>query len=390
MQVRFKLIHARKLAMQTLNVTKSSRRWLTAALLCVVSCGASADIVLGHSGDLSGTSAALTIDYVRGMNVYFDDLNKKGGIRGEKIKLVSLDDAFNPDKTAENTKALIETHNAVALIGFRGTANVLKIVPLVQAAGIAEIGNTSGAKSLREPYVPNIFHMRASTTDEIEAAVNHAWTIGIKKIAVLYQDDAFGKEGIEAFNASMEKRGAKAAAVAPVPRGTVDVAKAIDVISAAQPQAVLLIGQAKPNAAFIQGMHLKGLRPQFFVLSISSGIRADLKDAAGGIIVSQVVPFPFIELGNVMVGEYQNLILASSDKKFSYNSMEGFLNAKLVARVLQKISGPATRAKVISTLESFNNEDLGGGFAITYGKNNNLGSRVVNLTMIRPDGTFVR
>ena len=90
---------------------------------------ARADILLGHSGDLSGTSAALTKDYLRGMNAYFDEVNRKGGIHGEKIKLVSLDDGFNPDKTAENTKALID-QNALALVGYRGTANVLKIVPL--------------------------------------------------------------------------------------------------------------------------------------------------------------------------------------------------------------------------------------------------------------------
>ena len=363
--------------------------WLAALLLCVASSTASADIVLGHTGDLSGTTAALTTDYVRGMNAYFDDLNKRGGIRGEKIKLVSLDDGFNPDRTAENTKALIETHNAVALVGFRGTANMLKIVPIVQAAGIAEIGNTSGAKSLRDPYVPGLFHVRASTTDEIDAAVNHAWTIGIQKIGVLYQDDAFGKEGLEALNAALQKRGATPAAVAPVPRGTVDVAKAVEVIAAAQPQAVILIGQAKPNAAFIKGLRLKGVSPQFFVLSVSSGLHAELKEAAAGVIVSQVVPYPFTELGNSVVREYQTVISQTVDKKFSYNSMEGFLNAKLVVRALQKAAGPATRAKVISALESFTNEDLG-GFAITYSKKSNLGSRFVALTMIRADGSFAR
>src|SRR6195952_6027538 len=103
-----------------------------------------ADIVLGHSGDLSGTSAALTKDYLRGMNPYFDEVNRKGGVHGEKIRLVSMDDGFNPEKTAENTKALID-QNALALVGYRGTANVQKVVPLVQAAGIAQIGNTSGA-----------------------------------------------------------------------------------------------------------------------------------------------------------------------------------------------------------------------------------------------------
>jgi branched-chain amino acid transport system substrate-binding protein len=374
--------------MKVVNFSKGGRL-LAAFFLGLAASAASADIVLGHSGDLSGNSAALTTDYVRGMNAYFDDINKKGGIRGEKIKLVSMDDGFNPDKTAENTKALIETQNAVALVGYRGTANMLKIVPLVQAAGIAEIGNTSGAKSLRDPYVSNLFHVRASTTDEIEAAVNHAWTIGIKKIAVMYQDDAFGKEGLEALNAAMQKRGATAAAVAPVPRGTVDVAKAAEVIAAAQPQAVILIGQAKPNAAFIQAFRAKGVTAQFMVLSVSSGLHAELKDGAAGVIASQVVPYPFTELGNAVVREYQTIISANGDKKFSYNSMEGFLNAKLVVRALQKTPAPVTRAKLISTLETFTNEDLG-GFALTYSKQSNLGSRFVNLTMIRADGTFAR
>lgn len=362
---------------------------LAALFLGLATSGASADIVLGHSGDLSGTSAALTTDYVRGMNAYFDDINKKGGVRGEKIKLVSMDDGFNPDKTVENTKALIETQNAVALVGFRGTANMLKIVPVVQAAGIAQIGNTSGAKSLRDPYVPNLFHVRASTTDEIEAAVNHAWTIGIKKIAVAYQDDAFGKEGLDALNVAMQKRGATPAAVAPVPRGTVDVAKAVDVIAAAQPQAVMLIAQAKPNAAFIKAYKAKGSSAQFMVLSVSSGLHAELKEPAAGTIVSQVVPYPFTELGNAVVKEYQTVISGTADKKFSYNSMEGFLNAKLVVRALQKTPAPITRAKLISTLEGLTSEDLG-GFAITYSKQSNLGSRFVNLTMIRADGTFAR
>jgi branched-chain amino acid transport system substrate-binding protein len=362
---------------------------LATLVFCLTSTGASADIILGHSGDLSGNTAALTTDYVRGMNAYFDDLNKKGGIRGEKIRLVSLDDGFNPDKTLENTKALIEAHNALALVGFRGTANMLKIVPAVQAAGIAEIGNTSGAKSLRDPYVPGIFHLRASTTDEIEAAVGHAWTIGIKSIAAVYQDDAFGKEGLEALNAAMQKRGASAAAVAAVPRGTVDVAKAVDVMIAAKPQAVILIGQAKPNAAFIRAFRAKGASAQFFVLSVSSGLHAELQAMAGGVIASQVVPYPFTELGNSVVREYQAIINQSDNKKFSYNSMEGFLNAKLVARALQKSQSPITRAKIISTLESFTNEDLG-GFALTYSKQSNLGSRFVNLTMIRADGSFAR
>jgi branched-chain amino acid transport system substrate-binding protein len=382
------LTNGKYLFMNTPNFAKAGHL-LASLVLCAASTAVSADIVLGHSGDLSGTSAPLTIDYVRGMNAYFDDVNKKGGIRGEKIKLVSLDDAFNPDKTVENTKALIATHNAVALVGYRGTANVLKIVPIVQAAGIAEIGNTSGAKSLREPHVPNVFHVRGSDADMIEAAVNHAWTIGIKKIAAIYQDDTFGAQGLEALNVSMKNRGAAPAAVAPIPRGTVDVAKAIDVIAAAQPQAVLLLSQSKPAAAFIKGLRAKGQSPQFFVLSVASGLHDELKTAAAGVIVTQLVPYPFTVLGTPVVREYQDIISQTADKKFSYNSMEGYLTAKAAVRAMQKTSGPITRAKIISALEAFNNEDLG-GYALSYSKASNLGSRFVNLTMIRSDGTFVR
>jgi ABC-type branched-subunit amino acid transport system substrate-binding protein len=347
-----------------------------------------ADIILGHSGDLSGTSASLTKDYLRGMTAYFDEVNRKGGIRGEKIKLVSLDDAFNPEKTAENTKALIE-QNAVALVGYRGTANVQKIIPQVQAAGIAQVGNTSGAKSLRDPYVEGLFHLRASTSDEIEAAVNHAWTIGITRIAAAYQDDAFGKEGLDALNASLQTRGGTAVAAVPVPRGTVDVAKAIDAIHAANPQAVIFIGQSKPAAALEKGLLAKGDRPQLFVLSVASGLHADLGEAAAGTIVTQVVPYPFTELGNPVVREYQKTLAGREDNKFSYNSMEGFLNAKLIVIAIQKTPAPLTRAKLIATLKSLSNEDMG-GFAISYGPKSNLGSRFVALTMIRKDGTFAR
>jgi branched-chain amino acid transport system substrate-binding protein len=359
-----------------------------AMLAALAPCLASADIVLGHSGDLSGTSAALTKDYVRGMNAYFEDVNRKGGIRGEKIQLVSLDDAFNPDKTAENTKALID-RNVLALVGYRGTANVQKIVPMVQAAGIAEIGNTSGAKSLRDPFVEGVFHLRASTSDEIEAAVNHAWTIGITRIAAAYQDDAFGKEGLEALKASMQKRGSAPVALGAVPRGTVDVAKAVEAMAAATPQAVLYIGQSKPAAALIKGIREKGVNPQFFVLSVASGLHADLGADASGVIVSQVVPYPFTELGNPVVREYQKVVSAQDAAGFSYNSMEGFLNAKLVVTALQKTAAPLTRAKLIATLKGMTNEDLG-GYAISYGKQSNLGSRYVALTMLRKDGTFAR
>lgn len=363
---------------------------LTAALLLsLFSQAAAADIVLGQSSDFSSPNSALPKDHLRGMNAYFDEVNKRGGIRGEKIKLVSLDDAYNPDKTVENVKLLIDTHKAVALVGSRGTANMLKIVPIIQEAGIAHVGNTSSAKSLRDPFVPNVFHIRAGGADEIEAAVNHAWTIGIKKIAIYAQEDASGTESVAALNASMQKRDIKPAAIALSPRNSTDIAKAVDVIVAAQPQAVILAGLVQTNGAFIQALRAKGVNPMFFVLSVSSGLHDTLKKDAAGVIVTQVSPYPFTALGSPLVQEYQTLISKTSDKRFSYGSMDGFINARVIVRALEKTSGPITRAKVITALESFTSEDFG-GYAITYSPKSNLGSRFVAITMLRADGTFSR
>ncbi len=361
----------------------------TALLLSIFSLPASADIVLGQSSDFSSPNSSLPKDHLRGMNAYFDEVNRRGGIRGEKIRLVSLDDAYNPDKTVENVKALIDTHKAVALVGSRGTVNMLKIVPIIQAAGIAHVGNTSSAKSLRDPFVPDVFHIRASGADEIEAAVNHAWTIGIKKIAIYAQDDASGAEGVAALNASMQKRDAKPVAIALSPRNSTDIAKAVDAVVAAQPQAVILAGLVQTNGAFIQALRAKGANPMFFVLSVSSGLHDTLKQDAAGVIVTQVSPYPFTALGSPLVQEYQALISKTADKKFSYGSMDGFINAKVIVRALEKTSGPVTRAKIVTALESFTNEDFG-GFSITYSPKSNLGSRFVSITMLRADGTFSR
>lgn len=360
-----------------------------AVLVSLFSPVASAEIVLGQSSDFSSPNSALPKDHLRGMNAYFDEVNKRGGIRGEKIKLISLDDAYNPDKTVENTKLLIDTHKAVALVGSRGTVNMLKIVPIIQEAGIAHVGNTSSAKSLREPFVPNVFHIRASGADEIEAAVNHAWTIGIKKIGIYAQDDASGAEGVAALTASMLKRESKPAAVALSPRNSPDIAKAVETMAAAQPQAVILAGLVQTNGAFIRAMRAKGANPMFFVLSVSSGLHDTLKNEASGVIVTQVSPYPFTALGSPLVQEYQNIISKTADKKFSYGSIDGFINAKVIVRALEKTSGPITRAKVITALESFTSEDFG-GFAVTYSPKSNLGSRFVAITMLRADGTFSR
>ncbi|MGL5003244.1 MAG: ABC transporter substrate-binding protein, partial [Casimicrobium sp.] len=229
-------------------------------------------IKLGQSADYSGVSAALTKDMAKGINAHLKSVNDRGGIGGERVELVVLDDAFKPEKTVENTRALAERDDILALVGYRGTVNVTSVVPLLKQYNIALIGNTSGVESLRDPVVRELFHLRAGTKDEIETLIDHATTIGMRRIALVAQDDAFGKEAVSAANASLKQKNLVPVASAVIPRGTSDVVAAVAALSKANAEMVLVIGQAKPAAALITAVRATGLRPSFYVLSLAAQV----------------------------------------------------------------------------------------------------------------------
>ncbi len=350
---------------------------------------AHAQLKLGQSVDMSGVTSPLSKDLIRGIKAHFNAINSTGGIKGQKVELVTLDDKFDPNKTLENTKQLIADASVVGLIGYRGTVNLQKIVPVIVESKIPLIGTTSGAVSLRKPVNPYMFHARASLADEIDVLISHALVTSVRSIAVVYQDDAYGKEGLTAFDASMSARGLKSIATTSIPRGTLEVEAAATLIAQANPALLIFIGQSKPAAALFIALKKRGRTPQLMVTSIVAGIFDELREEAHGVIVSQVVPLPSRTGSARIVQQYQAAMLASGETKFTHGSLEGYLMASVATRSLAIASPKPTRASLRKALDAMSNEDFG-GYPIKYSSSSHNGSQFVDITMIRKNGEFAQ
>jgi branched-chain amino acid transport system substrate-binding protein len=367
----------------------SWRAGLFTLYLAISAQGAWSQIKLGQTLDLSGVTSAFSKDFMRGTNAHLAAVNKNGGVAGKTLELVTLDDKFEPELTLENTRKLISDPAVLGLVGYRGTLNVQKVMPLLAEAKISMVGTSAGAMSLRKPVHPYLFHNRASLADEVEVLVNHAQLTGITKLAYGYQDDAFGKDGLAAFEAAMAKRDLKPVATGAVPRGTTDVTAAAAAIAQANPQMVIFVGQAKPAAALIRAIRKNGAIAQFMVTSVISGIHSELGEEAFGISVAQVVPSPFNPFASKLVQEYQAAMKAIGETKFTHNSLEGYLIARIMVRALQQAGANPTRASVHKALEAMRAEDID-GYMIKYSPTDHLGSKFVEINMVRKDGSFAR
>ena len=363
--------------------------WALSATAHAVDGVTATEIKLGQTAAMTGVASALTMEFNQGALACFEAVNREGGVNGRKISVKTLNDEFKPEPAAANTKALIEQDKVFALFGYRGTAGTTASLPIFTAAKVPVVGTTSGVWPLRQPVPPYLFHVRASTIDEVETAVRQVTNQGIIRIAIAYQDDGYGKEALGALQSSMKSRNLTIAVAAPVPRNTDDVAAAAKAVAASGAQAVVMAMQSKPAAKFVSEVRKAGAGTQFIALSVAGGLFADLGPAAEGVLVVQVTPTPFIATAAPIVKEYQEAMKKVDAKVFSYGSMEGYIAAKAVVRGLIKAGKELTREKFITAMESMKGEDLG-GFTLNYGPSNHNGSGFVDITMLRKDGSFAR
>ena len=350
------------------------------------------EIRIGQFAALTGPAAELGKRMQLGIQAHFTAVNAAGGIKGRKLTLVSRDDGYEPDKAAAAAKALIEEDKVFALIGSVGTPTTLAAVPAINAAGIPLIGPFTGAQALREPFNRNIFHVRASYFDETERIVQHLSTLSIKKIAVFYQNDSYGKAGLEGVTRALAKRNLKPAAAVTVERNSVDVAVALAEILKTSPEAVIQISAYKSCAALIKQSRAKSYAGQFFNVSFvgSKALADELGEASSaGVSISQVVPFPYTP-SSAVVREYQQRMLEAGNKDFDFSSIEGFLAAKVLTEGLRRAPGKGlSRESLTTALQSLRDYDLG-GFNVTYSTKSHEGSRYTDLTTIGRGGKFIR
>jgi branched-chain amino acid transport system substrate-binding protein len=353
--------------------------------------GVSADkIVLGQAAALEGPAAALGQGMREGLLAAFDEANKAGGIKGRKVELISIDDGYEPNKSIEAAKKLIEQDKVFAMVGSVGTPTSAATQPIASEAGVPFIGAFTGAEFLRDPYKPAVVNVRASYFQETEAMVEHLTKdLGVSKIAIFYQDDAFGQAGLAGVKRALDKRKMQLVAEGTYERNTTAVKGALLAIKKAEPEAVIMIGAYKPCAEFIKLAHQVKLEATFVNISFvgSDALAKELGADGAGVVVTQVVPLPE-ETSISLVGRYQAALKAMKpDAKPGFVSLEGYLVGQFMVMALGKIEGEITRAALLEAITKQGSFDLG-GIRLTYGTDNNRGSSQVFLTVIQADGRF--
>jgi ABC-type branched-subunit amino acid transport system substrate-binding protein len=255
---------------------------------------AKALIVLGQSAAFSGPAAQLGIQMNRGARLYFDALNAAGGVNGLAIELRHLDDGYEPARCKANTEAFLKDE-VFALFGYVGTPTCLAALPLVKDSAIPFFGPFTGAEALRDPMSRNVFHLRASYFDETALIVRQLTSLGLKKIAVFYQDDAYGKAGLEGVNRALKPLGLAPVALGTVARNTVAVAQAVQDIVPKAPDAVVQIGAYQGCAAFIRTARNAGYGGSFINVSFvgTQALADELGRDGNGVMITQVVPYPY-------------------------------------------------------------------------------------------------
>jgi len=348
------------------------------------------EILIGQSCALKGPTQALGKGMKNGALAYFRHINSEGGIRGKKIRLISYDDGYEPQACAANTNKLIDQDKVFLLFGYVGTPTSKVAMPIAIKKGVPYFGPFTGAEFLRSPVKRQVLNMRASYFQETEAMVDHLFRDkGIKRISVFYQNDSYGKAGLEGVRRALARRDMEILNQAHYPRNTVDVEPAVKALLATKPGAVIMIGAYRPCARFIRLMREAGSDATFLNVSfVGADAMADILANKGlGVVVTQVVPYPFDKRIPV-VAEFHRLMrqyVPNADPDLV--SMEGFISAKALCKILLETPDPITREGFIQTAEKQSDVDLG-GFSFSFGPDDHQGSDLVYFTQVGP-GRFI-
>jgi len=347
----------------------------------------SSKIILGQSAAFTGPAAQLGIQFHQGAKLWFDQVNAQGGVAGKTIEIKTMDDGYEPDRCVANTRKLLE-EDVFALFGYIGTPTSLAALPLVTKSQIPFIAPFTGAMGLRAPLHKNVFHLRASYNDETALIVKQLTNLSLKKIGVFYQNDAYGKAGLDGVTLAMGGLNLKPIAQATVERNSVDVDAAVKTLMAASPDAIVQISAYKSCAAFIRAARKAGFGGTFFNVSFvgTQALADELGKDGVGVVVSQVVPSPYYA-ANPIAREFAEAIKkAGGSVQANFSSMEGYLAAKLVTEGLKRAGGKVlTRDGLIHGIEAMGTQSFG-GFAVQFSPTNHVASHFVELSMLTGDG----
>jgi branched-chain amino acid transport system substrate-binding protein len=332
----------------------------------------SPEIVLGMSAALSGATADLGRNMMQGLQVGFDRTNRYGGIHGRRLRLVALDDGYEPARTVPNMRQLIEKENVLAIVGNIGTPTAIAAVPIAIGEKTLFFAGFTGSDALRrDPPDRYVINYRASYTEEVTAMIDALIEKGglrAEDIAFFTQADGYGDSGFKDVMMTLRRHGlADENAVLRVKykRNTLAVEDAVASVLLANrtPRAVVMVGAYAPCAKFIRLCRESGIDPLFLGVSFvgSSSLATALGNTDAQVIVTQVVPHPS-DPTLPLVAEFQADLRASDPAAVpTFTSLEGYIAARMLAIALDRIDGPPTRENIVDALEKLGRFDLGIG-----------------------------
>jgi len=346
-----------------------------------------AEILIGSCSALDGPAKFLGTETVRGAKSYLSHINDSGGVNGRKIRLVAYDDGYEPTKAIECFNHL-KQDNVFATAFFVGTPTAAKHVPMAESNKIPLLGLFTGAQFLHDPPRRYVFNVRASYYDEARDQVSGLWNgLGIRKIGVIYQDDAFGAAVLEGVKLALKHYNAAPTVLASFPRNTLDVDRSIDQLRAASPEAVIIAGAYGPAAEIVKKPRGEQWKPLYVTVSFvgtEAFIKAAGKDAEGTVITQVVPPVSRADLPGVALFR-KVLKKYSPEAEASSVSLEGFVDAMVLVEGLKRAGRDLTREKLIDSVESIQSLDLGLGprLKLTYGPGQHNGFDAVYDTVVR-------
>ena len=345
-------------------------------------------LVIGSSMPLTGAFSESAKRLVSGSKLYFDGINRAGGINGQQIDYQVLDDAFEPERAAKNVSELISERGAVALIGLTGTNQILASLPVVKKTATPLFGPFSGSPVLRKEKNTPVFHVRASYSDEIQRMIDHAKAIGVRRIGIFYTDDGLGKVVLAELKIILEKENLELVGISTTSTLDANFLHAAMDLWRNNPEAIIVGAAGSHFGKFVTAYKSLGGRwPQIYGLSVvdPGTLGAQISESARGIILTQVIPsvrntaLPIVReylaaLAKEMPGAEPNVF-----------ELDAFTTAKILVEAMRRAGKPVSRASLINSLESIGKYDVG-GFFVFLTPDIRGGSAFVDLAIIGDKG----
>ena len=349
----------------------------------------SKSLTIGCSASLTGPLAGFGRDIKQGAEAALAQINARGGIHGRMVQLQILDDGYVPQRTTENVQQMISQGSAFALMSCVGTPNNAGILPMIEDAGIPYVAPFTGASSLRKG-ARNVFHVRASYTDEVRRLVQRLAGMGLKGIGVVYLDNGYGREMLDDATRSLAEQNIQPTVQAALATDGKNLADVLAKVAEARPAAVLLATAGAASVELVRG--LKKTVPGVLMAGVSVTLTSDglkqLGDAGSGIAVTMVMPDPN-RAKTQLVRDYQAAMRAKGHQDFTLGSLEAYVNMRVLAEGLERAGSDPSRAKLRTALAGIRSWDMG-GFVVDYsGQSPYVGSRFIDLGVLNGAGRFL-